>query len=139
MIHRGYFAAGGTGAQSDARTDPPRHFGGSATNAVYVVLVMRLLSPHYCGHMPFRLTETGTTNRPTRLTCRCLPHHLDPAPPPSGRSRCRRGAHVRAVPAGRLLAVTAGWRDRGRADVAGDLRRGRRAGARPGTGRLRAR
>ena len=51
MIHHGgYFAAAGIGVQSfrTGRTpDAPGYFGRSATNAVYVVPIMRLLSRHY--------------------------------------------------------------------------------------------
>jgi hypothetical protein len=47
MIHHGYFAAGGPTRNRMHRRTRRGNFGGSATNAVYVVLVMPLLSPHY--------------------------------------------------------------------------------------------
>jgi len=56
--HGGYFAAAAPACNRfipGARADAPRHFGRSATNAAYVVLVMRLLSPTLCGHVQFRL------------------------------------------------------------------------------------
>jgi hypothetical protein len=43
-----------------------------------------------------------------------------------------------SLPAGRI-ATTAGWRDRGRAEIAGDLRRSRRPGAWPRASRIRPR
>jgi len=47
MIHRDYFAADGTARNRMHGQTHHGISGGSATNAVYVVLVMRLLSPHY--------------------------------------------------------------------------------------------
>jgi hypothetical protein len=47
MIHHGYFAAGGPARNRMHRRARRGNFGGSATNAVYVVLVMWLLSRRY--------------------------------------------------------------------------------------------
>jgi hypothetical protein len=47
MIHHGYFAAGRPVRNRMHRRARRGNFGGSATNAAYVVLVMRLLSPYY--------------------------------------------------------------------------------------------
>jgi hypothetical protein len=47
MIHHGYFAAGGPASNRMHRRTRRGNFGGSATNAVYVVLVMWLLSRRY--------------------------------------------------------------------------------------------
>jgi hypothetical protein len=47
MIHHGYFAAAGPARNRVHGRTRRGHFGGSATNAVYVVLDMRLLSPKY--------------------------------------------------------------------------------------------
>jgi hypothetical protein len=47
MIHHGYFAAAGPERNRVHRRTRCGNFGGSAPNAVYVVLVMRLLSRHY--------------------------------------------------------------------------------------------
>jgi hypothetical protein len=49
MIRHGYFATRGSDAQSDAPATHRGNLGRSATNAVYVVLVMRLLSPQLRG------------------------------------------------------------------------------------------
>ena len=61
MIQHGYFAAAGPERNRVHRRTRRGNFGGSVPNAVYVVLVMGLLSRHYAAHAQFRLTVKRTT------------------------------------------------------------------------------